>query len=142
MKNINDDTMNKKDEYSNEINILNNKLITQQNSNEEHIKKIQELNTKIKTMQNDTNKLTQKNTEYINKIVLYKEQINNLTEMNEELKIKNKSEITELNNKIKSIEYIPDDEYKYKSISLGDYILKRNKLKSRKTKSCSNVNNI
>ena len=43
---------------------------------------------------------------------------------------------------IKSIEYIPDDEYKYKSISLGDYILKRNKLKSRKTKSCSNVNNI
>jgi len=101
MKNINDDTINKKDEYSNEINILNNKLTTQQNTNEEHIKKIQELNNKIKTMQNDTNKLTQKNTEYINKIVLYKEQINNLTEMNEELKIKNKSEISELNNKIK-----------------------------------------
>ena len=43
---------------------------------------------------------------------------------------------------VKSIEYIPDEEHKYKSISLGDYILKRNKLKSRKTKSCNNINNI
>ena len=101
IKNINDDTVNKKDEYNNEINILNNKLSNQQNSNDEHIKKIQELNTKIKKMQNDSNKLTEKNTELLNKILLYKEQISNLTEINEELKLKSKSEINELNDKIK-----------------------------------------
>ena len=42
---------------------------------------------------------------------------------------------------VKSIEYILDDEYnKYKSISLGDYILKRGKFKTRKNKSCNNIN--
>ncbi len=41
---------------------------------------------------------------------------------------------------IKSIEYLPEDEHKNKSISLGDYILKKgNKGKIRKNKSCINV---
>ena len=83
--------MNKKEKYSNEINILNNKLSTQQNTNDEHIKKIQELNSKIKTMQIDSNKLTEKNSEYLKKILAYKDQINRLTEMNQELKSKNSS---------------------------------------------------
>ena len=91
IKIINDDTLHKKDEHKNEINILNNKLNMQQSSNDEHIKKIQELNSKIKTMQNDSNKLTEKNSEYLNKILFYKEQINNLTEMNQELNQKNSS---------------------------------------------------
>ena len=42
---------------------------------------------------------------------------------------------------VKSIEYIPDEEHKYKSISLGDYILKKgNKNRMRKNKSCTNIN--
>ena len=40
---------------------------------------------------------------------------------------------------IRSIEYIPDEEHQYKSISLGDYILRGNKKKIRKTKSCNNI---
>ena len=40
---------------------------------------------------------------------------------------------------IRSIEYIPDEEHQYKSISLGDYILRGNKHKMRKTKSCNNI---
>ena len=101
IKILNDDTVNKNDEYNNKLNLLNNKLSNQQNSNDEYIKKIQELNSKIKTSHIESNKLTEKNTELLNKILLYKEQINNLTEMNEELKLKNKSEINQLNDKIK-----------------------------------------
>lgn len=42
---------------------------------------------------------------------------------------------------VKSIEYIPDEQHKYKSISLGDYILKKgNKNRMRKNKSCTNIN--
>jgi len=42
---------------------------------------------------------------------------------------------------VNSIEYIPQQKHKYKGISLGDYILKKeNKYKIRKTKSCSCLN--
>ena len=40
---------------------------------------------------------------------------------------------------IRSIEYIPDEEHQYKSISLGDYILRGNKNRMRKNKSCNNI---
>ena len=42
---------------------------------------------------------------------------------------------------VKRIEYIPDFENKYKSISLGDYILQKGgNVKLRKNKSCNNIN--
>jgi chromosome segregation ATPase len=92
IKNINDDNTNQKDEFNNEINILNSKLSNQQSSNEDYIKKIEGLNTKIKNLQNENNKYTQKNTELLNEVLSYKDKINGLNEANQKLKIENDSQ--------------------------------------------------
>lgn len=57
-----------KDEFNNEINILNKKLSNQQSSNNEYIIKIEEFNSKIKKLQDESNKLTERNTELLNEI--------------------------------------------------------------------------
>ena len=42
---------------------------------------------------------------------------------------------------VRSIEYIPDEDHKFKSISLGDYLLQKGgNVKLRKNKSCNNIN--
>ena len=152
IKNINDDNTNQKDEFSNEINILNSKLSNQQSSNDDYIKKIDELNSKIKNLQNESNNLTEKNTELLNEVLSYKDQINSLNEANEKLKIENTSQQQALS-KLTSLSKNDNETKKNALITvkelnkkITDYLLilnkKENEIKNLKDENFKNKNEI
>ena len=152
IKNINDDNTNQKDEFSNELNILNKKLTSQQSSNDDYIKKIDELNSKIKNLQNESNNLTEKNTELLNEVLSYKDQINSLNEANEKLKIENTSQQQALS-KLTSLSKNDNETKKNALITvkelnkkITDYLLilnkKENEIKNLKDENFKNKNEI
>ena len=152
IKNINDDNTNQKDEFSNELNILNKKLSSQQSSNDDYIKKIEELNSKIKYLQDQSNNLTEKNTELLNEIVSYKDQINNMNEANQKLKIENSSQQQALS-KLTSLSKNDNETKKNALITvkelnkkITDYLLilnkKENEIKNLKDENFKNKNEI
>ena len=148
INNMNDDNSTQKDEFNNEINILNKKLSNQQTSNNEYVNKIEELNSKIKKLQDESNKLTERNTELLNEISSCKEENNNLNQVNQKLKIENSSQQQTLM-KLTSLSK-GDNEAKKNALDLNkkitEYLLiinnKENEIKNLKDINFKNKNEI